>query len=86
MYILINYTQYHAGHRTMAYKDFKELKADVINNLDINGWNDKNTVDLRSLRSCLDYITKDSFNVTWRKSSSYKKFMNYRYGLKSKAI
>lgn len=86
MYILINYTQYHAGTCTMAYKDFKELKNDVINELNCKGWSDKNTVNLRSLRSCIDYITKDSFNVTWRKSSSYKKFMNYRYGLKSKAL
>lgn len=86
MYILINYTQYYAGNCTMAYKDFKELKEDVIDNLNSNGWSNKSTVDLRSLRSCIDYITQDCFNVTWHKSNSHKKFMDYRYGLKSKAI
>ena len=80
MYILIDFTKYYGGKRTMGYENFKDLKDSVIKKLDCKGWADKNIVDLRSLKSCVEYLTQDAWNVHFKKSNSYKKFNEYRYG------
>lgn len=86
MYILIDYTKYYGGNMTMAYDDFADLKDSVIDKLDGRGWSDKADVDLRSADSCVRYLTKDAWNVSWRKSKSFKKYNNYRYGAKARAL
>ena len=83
MYILIDYTKYYGSKQTMAYENFADLKDSVISRLDGRGWDNKETVDLRSMRSCIDYLTQDAWNVSYRKSKSYKKFDEYRYGEKA---
>ena len=83
MYILIDFTKYYGGRRTMAYENFKDLKDSVISKLDSRGWNDKKTVNLRSVKSCIEYLTRDAWNVDFKLSKSHKKFNEYRYGEKA---
>ena len=86
MYILIDYTKYYGGKCTMSYENFEDLKDSVIERLDGRGWNDKDTVDLRSTRSCVEYLTQDAWNVSYRKSKSFKKFYEYRYGQRARNL
>lgn len=86
MYILIDYRTHQYGWFTMAYENFKEIKETVIDRLNRTGWYDKNKVDLRSLQSCIDYLCNDFSTKTWVKSTSYKKFSDYRYGNKKRNI
>ena len=79
MYILIDYQRF-GKNKTMSYENFKDLKDSAINKLDGRGWYDKNKIDLRSLKSCIDYLTSDFNNVSFKKSRSYKKFYEYRFG------
>ena len=86
MYILIDYSGYYCGRKTFAYESFEELKKDVIEKLNGKGWSDKSKVDLRSSFSCLMYMLEDYFNVSYKKTKSYKKFFDYRYGTKTRAL
>ena len=87
-YYLIDYTTYHAGHVTMAYEGFPEIREAVVNIFHTNGWQDYGRVDLRSVRDCLGYLLDrhGAFNVKWRKSTSHKKFMEYRYGKRKRNL
>ena len=85
MYILIDYISNYSGKCTMSYEDFADLKGSVIDKLDGRGWDNKHNVDLRSLRSCIDYLFSDYRSVGYKKSKSYKKFCEYRFGSKRKS-
>ncbi len=84
-YILVNFSS-NSGKHTFAFEDFKEVKESVIDMLDCKGWADKAKVDLRSVSSCIEYLCHDYRDVDFCYSNSYKKFRNYRYGNKSRAL
>ena len=86
MYILIDYITNHRGKCTMSYEDFEDLKDSVIQTLDGRGWDNKDTVDLRSIKSCVEYLTRDVRGVNFRKSKSYKKFCEYRHGQRARNL
>ena len=85
MYILIDFISNYSGKCTMSYENFKDLKGSVIDKLNGRGWDDKYRVDLRSLNSCIDYLFTDYRSVNHKKSKSYKKFCEYRFGNKRKS-
>lgn len=81
MYILVTFNRYSQKvNRTTAFENFEELKKEVIEKLNGRGWYDKKSVDLRSLKSCIDYLFVDCWHVRVQKSTSYKKYINYLYG------
>jgi hypothetical protein len=88
MYILIDYTTYHAGQSTMAYENFADLKDSVIETLDSRGWCGKGMVNLKSIDSCVRYLTQDTISgsVSWKKSKSRDKFIKYRFGEKARNL
>ena len=86
MFILIDYKNHNGNTHTMSYENFKDLKDSVISKLDNRGWYDKDKVDLRSLKSCVDYLTSDARNVDFKQSTSIKKYTEYRYGDKARNL
>lgn len=84
MYILIDYIKNPMGRKcTMAFEDFKDLKDSCITDLDSCGWDRKDSVDLRSIESCVKYLFNDHRGITYHKSTSYHKYNEYRYGKKA---
>lgn len=82
MYILIDYI--HLGKKkTMAYENFQELKEAVLDELDRTGWVGKKEVDLRCLWDCVFYLARATREFRIKKSKSFKKFLEYRYGEKA---
>ena len=86
LYILVEATRVSNGKRyTKAFESFDELKGQVVNILNARGWDNKGTVDLRKTNSCLNYVLSGNFrDIEYKFTTSYSKFMDYRYG--SKAI
>ena len=84
MYILVDYTKNPMGREcTMAFDSFEELKDSCIKNLEVCGYDDKSSVDLRSVESCVRYLFSDHREITYHKSTSYNKYIEYRYGKKA---
>ena len=81
-YILVEATRVSTGKKcTKAYENFEELKEEAIKILDGCGWDNKQLVDLRSVDSCLKYVLSGNYcHIQYRLSTSYSKFMEYRYG------
>lgn len=42
--------------KVIHYDNFNNIKKRVISILDSHGWDNKSEVDMRSLRSCINYI------------------------------
>lgn len=79
MFYLVDFTKYYGGRMKTAFNGFDEIKKECVEKLNGRGWSDKSQVDLRNLKSCIDYLFTDAWNVQVKKSTSYNKFMNYRY-------
>ena len=81
-HIIIECKRADNGQRcTMGYEAFNELKEEVIKKLDSKGWDDKNKVDLRKVENCVQYILEGKFtDITVNLTSSFSKFIDYRYG------
>ena len=84
MYILVDCIHTNSGKKvTKGYKDFKEVKEEVVNILNSRGWDNKNKVDLRNLESCLNYILSGTYeDIKYKESYSYVKYSMYKYGYK----
>lgn len=72
MYYLVTYREY--GKRNKVFDGFGEIKEAVIKQLDGRGWDNKETVDLKSVKSCLDYLFDD---VSFQKTTSFKKSLEF---------
>lgn len=84
MYILIDYIKNPMGKKcTMAFDNFADLKDSCIRDLEVCGYDRKDSVDLRSIGSCVRYLLSDHRGVSYHKSTSYKKYNEYRYGKKA---
>ena len=81
MYILIEFIKYYGGKMRMAFENFQDLKNAVDDDLIKCGYEHKSKVDLRSIKSCVYYIARDGWDVKFKKSKSFKKYLNYKYGV-----
>lgn len=86
MYILLEYSSYYHGRKTYAWESFEELKKDVKEKLNLKSWMHKDNVDLRSLHSCIYFMADDVFNVNWKKTKSFNKFIEYRHGKNARCL
>lgn len=76
MYIIKLFS--HSGHvKFEKWENFNAIKKEVIKILDVRGHDNKSTVDLRSLLSCLNYIYSDYKLFRVKKTNSYKVFYQY---------
>ena len=80
MYILIEFTKYYGGKTRMAFENFQDLKNTVDNDLAKCGYEHKKSVDLRSIKSCIYFITRDGWNTNFKLSKDFKKYLKYKYG------
>lgn len=85
LYILVEAKDVRSGKkRTLAYENFDELKEKVVDILNGRGWDNKEKVDLRKVDSCLEYVLSGNlYSISYKFSTSYNKFMNYRYGIEA---
>ena len=84
MCILVDYIRNPMGRKcTVAFEDFKDLKDSCIMDLDKCGWDREDSIDFRSMDSCIKYLFRDHREVRYRKSTSFKKYNEYRYGKKA---
>jgi hypothetical protein len=84
MYILIDYIKNPMGRKcTMAFDNFADLKDSCIRDLEVCSYDRKSSVDLRSIDSCVRYLLSDHRGISYHKSTSYKKYCEYRYGKKA---
>ena len=84
MYILVDYIKNPMGRKgTMAFDNFTDLKDSCIRDLEACGYDRKEQVDLRSIDSCVRYLLSDHRGVSYKKSNSYGKYCEYRYGRKA---
>lgn len=77
MFILIEFTKYYGGKQRLAFESFEELKKAVDEDLCLCGYENKYKVDLRSIKSCVDYITRDGWNINYKRSKSFKSYLKY---------
>lgn len=82
MYILVTCKRARTGRKqTFAYESMEEIKKEVIKILDNRGWDNKVSVDLRSMQSCLEYILDGDYtSIKYKLSASFKKYSEYRHG------
>lgn len=82
MYILVNCKHARTNQKcTKGYKDFNELKEEVINILDARGWDNKEAVDLRKVQSCLEYVLEGNYNsIEYKLTNSLNKYIKYKEG------
>ncbi len=76
-YYLIKLFPHRGKEQFKKFKNFEEIKKEAIQLLDISGWDNKNQVDLRSVRSCLIFIYGDFRNYRLTKTTSLNKFLNW---------
>ena len=84
-YILVKCKTARSGDNcTRGYTDFNELRAEVTAILDNRGWDNKETVDLRSVDSCLRYVLGGNFrDITYKYSTNYGALLDYKTGKKA---
>lgn len=79
MYYLIKATRHNGKIEFLGFENFEEIKSKVKNILDMRGWDNKDKVNLKSVESCIEYLTSDYSNVEIKKSKSFKKYLNFKY-------
>lgn len=62
MYKIVLVKKYGNYKKTLT-ADFDTIKKRVIQILDGRGWDNKENVDFRSLRSCLEYIYEPDYEL-----------------------
>lgn len=73
-YYILQYSQYGQVHNAL-YDDVTAIKEAVIDMLDGRGWDNKERVDMRSVRSMAQYLHENLLQII--KTKSFKKYLSY---------